>query len=312
MAARRWGGEANVARGGASGREGLTPAGVPAEWQHSMSDAVTRPSVHIRPAGAGGRERWGELWEYRDVLVMLAVRDVKLRYKQTALGVAWVVLQPLVAGVIFAVIFGRFAGLPSDGQPYLLFAFAGLLAWHLFAGVLQRAGNSLVGEAKLITKVYFPRLLIPAAAAAAALVDYVVSLLVMAALLAWFGVAPGGELVLLPVATLLTLALAVGISLWVAALNVRYRDFMYAFPFLIQVWMYASPVVYGVGLIPERWRAVFALNPLVGLIEAHRWALLDGTGSLTWLAGSAVAAGVALASGAWFFRRVERDFADSL
>lgn len=277
-----------------------------------MSDAVTRPSVHIRPAGAGGRERWGELWEYRDVLVMLAVRDVKLRYKQTALGVAWVVLQPLVAGVIFAVIFGRFAGLPSDGQPYLLFVFAGLLAWHLFAGVLQRAGNSLVGEAKLITKVYFPRLLIPAAAAAAALVDYVVSLLVMAALLAWFGVAPGGELVLLPVATLLTLALAVGISLWVAALNVRYRDFMYAFPFLIQVWMYASPVVYGVGLIPERWRAVFALNPLVGLIEAHRWALLDGTGSLTWLAGSAVAAGVALASGAWFFRRVERDFADSL
>ncbi len=277
-----------------------------------MSDVATRPSIRIRPAGAGGRERWGELWAYRDVLFMLAVRDVKLRYKQTVLGVVWVVLQPLVAGAIFAVIFGRFAGLPSGDRPYLLFVFAGLLAWQLFAGILQRAGNSLVGEARLITKVYFPRLLIPGAAAAAALVDYAVSLGVMAVLLTWFGVAPGWELMLLPVVTLLTLALAVGISLWVAALNVRYRDFMYALPFLIQVWMYASPVVYGLELIPGRWQAAFTLNPLVGLIEAHRWALLGGAGSLAWLAGSAIAAAVALGSGTWFFRRVEQDFADSL
>lgn len=277
-----------------------------------MSDVASHPSIRIRPSGAGGRERWAELWEFRDVLFMLAVRDVKLRYKQTALGVVWVVLQPLVAGVIFAVIFGRFAGLPSGDRPYLLFVFAGLLAWHLFAGILQRAGNSLVGEARLITKVYFPRLLIPGAAAAAALVDYLVSLGVMAALLAWFGVTPGRELLLLPLVTLLTLALALGVSLWVAALNVRYRDFMYALPFVIQVWMYASPVVYGLELIPGRWQSVFALNPLVGIIEAHRWALLGGAGSLTWLAVSAAAAVVALGSGAWFFRRVEQDFADNL
>jgi lipopolysaccharide transport system permease protein len=278
-----------------------------------MADVTPRPFIRIRPDGTGGLGRWGELWEYRDVLVMLAVRDVKLRYKQTALGVVWVVLQPLVAGIIFAVIFGRFAGLPSGGRPYLLFVFAGLLVWNLFAGVLQRAGNSLVGEAKLITKVYFPRLLIPGAAAAAALVDYAVSLGVMAVLMAWFGLWPGWWLALLPVMTLLTLALAVGLSLWVSALNVRYRDFMYALPFLIQVWMYASPVVYGLEMIPERWRGIFALNPLVGIIEGNRAALLGG-GTEVWplLTVPALAAAVALWSGAAYFRRVERDFADNL
>lgn len=247
------------------------------------------------------------------MLVMLAARDIKLRYKQTALGIVWVVLQPLVAGLIFAVIFGRFAGLPSGGHPYLLFVFAGLLVWHLFAGVLQRAGNSLVAEAKLISKVYFPRLLIPCAAAAAALVDYAVSLGVMAVLLAWHGVWPGWWLALLPVVTLLTLALAVGISLWISALNVRYRDFMYALPFLIQVWMYASPVVYGLEMIPERWRGLFAFNPLVGIIEGNRAALLGGGDAvLSHLLIPALAAGVVLVSGAYFFRRVERSFADNL
>jgi lipopolysaccharide transport system permease protein len=278
-----------------------------------MSDATSRPHIRIRPAGADGLGRWGELWEFRDVLVMLAARDIKLRYKQTALGVLWVILQPLVAGIIFAVIFGRLAGLPSGGRPYLLFVFAGLLAWNLFAGVLQRAGNSLVGESKLITKVYFPRLLIPGAAAAAALVDYAVSLGVMAVLLAWHGVWPGWWLALLPVVTLLTLALAVGISLWVSALNVRYRDFMYALPFLIQVWMYASPVVYGLDLIPVHWRGVFALNPLVGIIEGNRVALLGGGPDvLPLLLFPTLAAVVALVSGAYFFRRVERSFADNL
>lgn len=278
-----------------------------------MTVATPPPLVRIRPARGWLGLRLGELWEYRDVLVMLAARDIKLRYKQTALGIVWVVLQPLVAGLIFAVIFGRFAGLPSGGHPYLLFVFAGLLVWHLFAGVLQRAGNSLVAEAKLISKVYFPRLLIPCAAAAAALVDYAVSLGVMAVLLAWHGVWPGWWLALLPVVTLLTLALAVGISLWISALNVRYRDFMYALPFLIQVWMYASPVVYGLEMIPERWRGLFALNPLVGIIEGNRAALLGGGDAvLSHLLIPALAAGVVLVSGAYFFRRVERSFADNL
>lgn len=276
-------------------------------------NVIPRPFVRIRPSHGWSALRLGELWEFRDVLVMLALRDVKLRYKQTALGFVWVVLQPLVAGVIFAVIFGKFAGLPSGGRPYVLFIFSGLLGWNLFAGILQRAGNSLVTEARLITKVYFPRLLIPCAAAAAALVDFGASLLVMAVLLVWHGIWPGAWLLLLPVVVAIILALGVGVSLWISALNVKYRDFMYALPFLIQVWMYASPVVYGMAMVPERWRGVFALNPLVGILEGLRTALL-GVGEET-LGPLAMAAGMAIitvVSGAFFFRRVERDFADNL
>ena len=257
--------------------------------------------------------RLGELWEFRDVLVMLALRDIKLRYKQTALGIVWVVLQPLLTGVIFAVIFGHFARLPSEGQPYLLFVFAGVLGWNLFAGVVQRAGNSLVAEARLITKVYFPRLLIPCASATAALVDFAVSLVVMAGLLIWYRVWPGMNLVFLPLVVALTLALAIGVSLWVSALNVRYRDFSYALPFLIQAWMYASPVVYGLELIPERWQFWFGLNPMTGVIEGFRHALI-GISAPSWqlLVVSVFFAGSFLLSGAFFFRRVERAFADNL
>jgi lipopolysaccharide transport system permease protein len=278
-----------------------------------MPDAIAQPHIRIRPAQGWARLQLGELWEFRDVLVMLALRDIKLRYKQTALGIVWVLLQPLLAGVIFAIVFGHFARLPSGGRPYLLFVFAGLLGWNLFAGVLQRAGNSLVNESRLITKVYFPRLLIPCASAAAALVDFAVSLGLMLVLMTWFGVWPGAEIWLLPVVMLLTLALAVGVSLWVSALNVRYRDFMYALPFFIQAWMYASPVVYGLELIPARWRGWFGLNPMAGLLEGFRQALLGGS-ALSWpLLGLAAAfAGVMLVSGAFFFRRVEREFADNL
>jgi lipopolysaccharide transport system permease protein len=277
-----------------------------------MSNSPLKYCVRIRPAQGWTALRLGELWEFRDVLVMLALRDVKLRYKQTALGIVWVVLQPLVAGLIFTVIFGRFAALPSGGRPYLLFVFAGLLGWNLFAGILQRAGNSLVAEARLITKVYFPRLLIPCAAAAAALVDYAVSLVVMLVLLASYGVWPGWWLALLPVVTLLTLGLAIGLSLWISALNVRYRDFMYALPFLIQVGLYASPVVYGLELIPPQWRGLYAFNPLVGILEGGRVALLGGEPVWWSLAITAAAAGIALVSGAFLFRRVEQSFADNL
>jgi lipopolysaccharide transport system permease protein len=271
------------------------------------------PHVRIEPTTGWSALNLREVWGYRDVLWMLVVRDVKLRYKQTALGIAWVVLQPLLAAAIFAVIFGYFARLPSDGQPYVVFVFCGLLGWNLFAGVLQRAGNSLVAESRLITKVYFPRLLIPLSAAGAALVDFAVALVVLAVLLAWFGIGAGWWWGLLPVALGLTLALAVGVSFWVSALNVRYRDFAYALPFLIQVWMYASPVVYGLALVGERWAPWFGLNPMVGALEALRQALL-GASSLTpgLFATSAMLAVLALTSGAFFFRRVEREFADSL
>ncbi len=276
----------------------------------SMSDVFTH--IRIRPARGWTALRLGELWEFRDVMVMLAMRDIKLRYKQTALGVIWVVLQPLVAGTVFAVIFGRFARLPSGGRPYVLFVFAGLLGWNLFAGILQRAGNSLVVEAKLITKVYFPRLLIPFAAAAAALMDFFLSLAVMVALLVWYGVWPGVSLVLLPLVVAIILALAIGISLWISALNVRYRDFMYILPFLVQVWMYSSPVVYGLELVPEKWQSLFALNPMVGVLEGLRIALLGGGSVGIPLLVSGSIGLISLVSGAFFFRRVERGFADNL
>lgn len=271
------------------------------------------PTIRIRPAKGWTGLRLGELWEFRDVLFMLAVRDIKLRYKQTMLGIVWVVLQPMLTGAIFAIVFGQFARLPSNGQPYLLFVFAGLLGWNLFAGIVQRGGNSLVTEARLITKVYFPRLLIPCASAAAAMVDFLVSLMVMLLLLFWFRTWPGINLLLLPFMIALTLMLSIGVSLWVSALNVRYRDFTYALPFFIQAWMYASPVVYGSELIPERWRGWFSLNPMTGLINGYRQSLLgtssDTSGSILM---ASVIASVVLITGAFVFRRIERDFADSL
>lgn len=254
-----------------------------------------------------------ELWQYRDLLWMLAERDVRLRYKQTALGIVWVILQPLVAALIFAVIFGTFAKLPSDGTPYLLFVFSGLLVWNLFAGALQRAGNSLVVDAKLISKVYFPRMMIPLASVGAVLIDFGVALAVMAVLMIAYGIVPTWRLLSLPIFLLLDIGIATGVSLWFSALNVQYRDFMYALPFLIQVWMYATPVVYATSLVPERWRSLFSLNPLVGIIEGCRWALL-GQSALTLEMGviSILGTLLILVSGAYVFRRVERGFADVL
>lgn len=272
-----------------------------------------RPSVQIRPARAFSWADLRELWSYRDVLRVLAIRDIKLRYKQTALGVFWVILQPLMAGLIFAVIFGRFIHVPSDGYPYLLFVFPALMGWQLFAGILQRAGGSLVNEARLISKVYFPRILVPMASAVAVLVDLAVSAAVMLVMLAIYGVWPGWALLWLPVALFLALALAMGVSIWLAALNVRYRDFMHAMPFLIQVWMYASPVVYSSTVVSIRWRAWFNLNPMVGVIQAFRQAWLGLRPSdLSVLALSAAWATVLLFGGWVYFRRVELDLVDRL
>lgn len=275
--------------------------------------AAAKPHFRIRPDTGWSAFNWRELWEFRDVVMLLVLRDIKLRYKQTAFGIAWVILQPVLAGAIFAVVFGHFARLPSDGQPYLLFVFTGLLGWNLVAGVVQRSGNSLVAEARLITKVYFPRVFIPLASAGAVVIDFLVALLVFGALAMWHRTWPGSALALLPIAAALALALAAGVSLWISALNVRYRDFGHALPFLLQVWMYASPVVYGATLIPERWRGWFALNPAAGVLELFRHALL-GTSSISpALLGASVAwALVLLATGTLVFRRVEREFADTL
>ncbi len=270
-----------------------------------------RIHTRIRPASGWAALELGNLWRYRDLIVILTTRDVKLRYKQTALGVVWVILQPLIAALIFAVIFGRYAKLPSAGIAYLPFVFAGMLPWNLFAGALQRAGNSLISDSKLISKVYFPRMAIPVASSIAVLVDFFVALVVMLIILPFYGIPFSLNLLLLPFLLVLTLVLAVGVSLFLSALNVYYRDFMYALPFLIQVWMYASPVVYSADLIPGPLRSVFAINPMVGVIDGFRWALL-GLGDFPALSLliSVVLGAILFVLGALVFQRVERNFAD--
>ena len=271
-----------------------------------------RPVTVIRPTRGWAALNMGDLWRYRDLLLILAGRDVKLRYKQTLLGVTWVILQPLLTALIFTVIFGNFAKMPSDGQPYMLFTFAGLLSWNLFSQSLQRAGNSLVDSAAMISKVYFPRMSIPVASTGAVLVDFGVSLAVFVVLMVVYQVVPTWRLLTLPFFLMLTLVTAVGVSLWLSALSVYYRDFMYAIPFVIQAWMYASPVAYAASIVPERWRLLYSLNPAMGFIEGFRWALLGGESPLTvqMVAISTLGALVAFVSGAFIFRRIERGFAD--
>ncbi len=272
-----------------------------------------RPTVVIQATTGWASLNLRELWTYRDLLFILAGREVKLRYKQTGLGVTWVVLQPLMASLIFAVMFGRFAHLPSDGHPYALFVFAGVIAWNYFSAVLQRAGNSLITDARLITKVYFPRLAIPLASTFSALIDLGVALCVLVVLLVIYRVVPTWRLVTLPFFILLAGISAAGVSLWLSALNVRYRDFVHAMPFLLQIWMFASPVVYATTLVPERYRFIYGLNPAVAFIEGFRWAILGGS-SLTvpMVVISSLIAVAVFTGGAFFFRRVERGFADTV
>jgi lipopolysaccharide transport system permease protein len=273
--------------------------------------APRKPYIRIQPTSGWSALNLGDLWRYRELLFILAQRDIKLRYKQTALGVTWVILQPLIAAAIFAVVFGRLVGLSSDGAPYLLFAYVGVSAWNYFSGAVSRAGNSLVGQANLITKIYFPRLLMPLASTLSVLVDLAVSFVLLVVLMLLYRVVPGWEVVTLPFFLLLITILAAGVSLWLSALGVYYRDFIFAMPFLIQVWLYASPVIFSTTEIPERWRWAFALNPMVAGIEGVRWAIL-GESVLTMqmtVISSAVAVLLFL-SGLFFFRRVERTFAD--
>jgi lipopolysaccharide transport system permease protein len=252
-----------------------------------------------------------ELWEYRELLVFLTWRDVAVRYKQAALGVAWAILQPLLTMVIFSVIFGQLAKLPSDGIPYPIFSYAALLPWQLFAGALQRAGTSLVGNANLLTKVYFPRLIIPLSAVGAGLVDFAIAFVVLMGLMLWYGITPTWAILWLPLLVLFALLTALAVGLWLSALNVQYRDVQHAIPFLIQAWMYASPVAYSAGLIPSgKWRIVYGLNPLAGVIQGFRWALLGGQPPDELMLVSVVMVVVLLVTGLFYFRRMEKTFAD--
>jgi len=270
------------------------------------------PWVVIDPSEARPLVEVRELWHYRDLLYFLIWRDISVRYKQTVLGFLWAILQPFLTMVVFAIFLGRLAGMPSDGVPYPVFSYLGLLPWTYFSGAVTRAGTSVVGNAHLLTRVYFPRVLVPLSATLSALVDFAIASLVLGGLMAWYGIVPARTAVLLvPLAALTALA-ATGIGMWLAALNVRYRDVQHAIPFVMQLWMFATPVVYPTSLVPAGWRPLFALNPMTGIVEAYRAAVL-GT-ALDWssLGISALSAAVLAALGAWQFHRMEQSFADQV
>jgi len=253
----------------------------------------------------------GEIWRYRELLYFLVWRDIKVRYKQTAIGAAWAILQPLLTMWIFTVIFGVFARIPSDGLPYPIFAYAALLPWTYFAQAITRSGASLVGDSNLIRKVYFPRLIIPISAATAPLVDFAIAFVLLLGMMGWYGFAPTWGMIALPIFLLLALATALAVSLFLSVLNVRYRDVGHAIPFLTQCWMYASPVAYPVSLVPQRWRPLYSLNPMVGVIEGFRWALLGKESpDFSTMAISAIVVLGLLVGGLLYVPRMERTFAD--
>ncbi len=269
------------------------------------------PHIRIRANERGAVIDVREILRYGDLLLTLADRDLRVRYKQTALGVAWVVLQPLLASLIFAFVFGVVAGLSSNGRPYVLFAFAGLMAWNTFSSILTRVSNSLVGNAQMVSKVYFPRLILPLASVASTLVDFGISLGLMALMLACYGVWPGWGAVLLPVWLAILLTLALGVGLFAASLMVRYRDVGHIIPVVLQLGLFISPVAWSTLIVPPKYRWVFLVNPLSGLLDAFRWSLLgEGTLSLPALAYSLVVATAAFWIGASIFKQRERSFAD--
>jgi lipopolysaccharide transport system permease protein len=275
-----------------------------------MSSPLSAPELIIE-AGRAERHYWRDLWRYRELLGFLAWRDVKVRYKQTVLGAAWALLQPAITLVIFTFVFGKLAAMPAGGVPYPLLVLAGLLPWQLFANSLGSASGSLVSNTHLISKVYFPRLIVPLSSVAVAVIDFALVCVLYAGLSLWFGHLPDARVLLAPVFVLLTLAAALGAGLWLTALTVRFRDFRFIVPFLIQLGVFLSPVGFSSANLPN-WRLVYSLNPMVGAIDGFRWCLLGDAQQLWWpgqLAGLGVTLGL-LASGIWYFRRTERSFAD--
>jgi lipopolysaccharide transport system permease protein len=286
---------------------GMTP--VDQAGKGHPSGAV--PVITIRPPKGWAPLDLREFVGAHELLYFLVLRSLKLRYKQTVLGAAWAVLQPLLTMAVFTVIFGRLARLGSDGLPYPVFALAALVPWTYFANALTQAGNSLVDQHQLLTKVYFPRLLLPLAAVIAGLVDLVIAFVLLLAVLAWYGIAPSPRLLAVPVFALLAAASALAPGIWLAALNVRYRDVRHVIPFLVQIWLFATPVAYSSGLVPPRWRPLYGLNPMAGVVDGFRWMVApDAPASGTGLAVAVAAVAILLTAGLYFFRRMEHSFAD--
>jgi lipopolysaccharide transport system permease protein len=283
------------------------------EIQPSQSEiaAEALPVFFIKPEQGLMSLGFRELWEYRELLYFLVWRDIKVRYKQTVLGAAWAIIQPVFMMIVFSLFFGRLARVPSDGIPYPIFVYCALLPWQLFAYSLSESSNSLVANERLITKVYFPRLLVPISSTLGGLVDFVIAFAILLLMMGWYGIRPTWAIAALPGFILLAMASALGVGLWLSALNVRYRDVRYTIGFLIQFWLLATPVAYPSSLIPGRWRALYGLNPMAGVVEGFRWALLgqsQAPGAL--LAVSVVVVILILIGGLYYFRRMEAEFAD--
>jgi lipopolysaccharide transport system permease protein len=278
--------------------------------QSDPDDFTGESVLWIEPLSGWTAIRPKELWEYRELLYFLVWRDVKVRYKQAALGAAWAILQPVLTMLVFSLFFGRLAKVPSDGIPYPLFSFAALLPWNFFAVSLAQSSNSVVGSSNLITKVYFPRLAIPLASVLAGVVDLAIAGGVFLCLMAYYHRMPTAHIVWLPFFILLELMAAVGVGFWLSALNVKYRDVRYLVPFLVQFWMFASPIVYSSSLVPARWRTLYALNPMVGVVDGFRWSFLGTAAPGPVIAVSALATLALFVGGAFYFRRMEAQFAD--
>jgi lipopolysaccharide transport system permease protein len=263
-------------------------------------------------AGRAERQYWKDIWRYRELFYFLAWRDILVRYKQTAIGIAWALIRPFLTMVVFTVVFGNIAKLPSGGAPYPILVFAAMLPWQFFANALSESSNSLISNSNLISKVYFPRMIVPTSAVIVSFVDFMISGIILLGLMAWYNFVPDWRILTLPLFILIAFAAAMGAGLWLAALNVEYRDFRYIVPFIVQFGLYISPVGFSSSVVPEQWRLIYSLNPMVGVIDGFRWAILGGSSSI-YLPGFVLSLGLVvlmLISGIWYFRRTERTFAD--
>ncbi|MFM2378820.1 MAG: hypothetical protein RLZZ143_1398 [Cyanobacteriota bacterium] len=267
----------------------------------------------IIEAGRSERQYWRDLWQYRELFYFLAWRDILVRYKQTFIGIAWALLRPFLTMLVFTFVFGKLARLPSDGTaPYSILVFAAVLPWQFFASSLAEASNSLIDNANLISKVYFPRLIVPTSAVIVSFVDFLLSGMILLGLMAWYNFLPSWRILTLPLFILMAFATSMGGGLWLSALNVQFRDFRYIVPFIIQFGLYISPVGFSSNIVPEKWRWLYSLNPMVGVIDGFRWAIIGGDTSIYWpgfLLSLALVV-LLLVSGIWYFRRLEKNFAD--
>lgn len=272
---------------------------------HSQTELVIE-------AGRTESQYWQDLWRYRELFYFLAWRDILVRYKQTAIGIVWALIRPFLTMIVFTIVFGHLAKLPSGGVPYPILVFAAMLPWQFFANALSECSNSLISNANLISKVYFPRLIVPGSAVIVSFVDFMISGIILLALMAWYNFVPSWRILTLPLFIVIAFAAAMGGGLWLSALNVKYRDFRYIVPFIVQFGLYISPVGFSSSIVPEQWRLLYSLNPIVGVIDGFRWAILGGEAKLYW-PGFTLSVGLVVLlfiSGIWYFRRMERSFAD--